>query len=159
LFINSGFISYLVTCTWIQNWSGSGSYFIIFFLYKSQKFKSGGLVTNENSVFISNAFLNPLLYTLNIAYLMKEYKRKNCKKLGEKCPLTQSQANKLWENPSFPIQSASAILINTIWFTAFYASLIPLGMVFSLICLIYEYWIFKVFYLKNILLILFFPLV
>ena len=80
-----------------------------------------------------------------MGYLMKEYKRKNAKKLGEKCPLTQGQANKLWENPAFPIQSASAVLINTIWFTLFYAALIPFGMVLSLACLIYEYWIFKVF--------------
>ena len=80
---------------------------------------------------------------------MKQYKRKNYKKLGEKCPLTQGQANKIWENPSFPIQGASAILINTLWFTSFYAALIPLGMVFSLACLISEYWIFKVFHFKK----------
>lgn len=95
-------------------------------------------------MFFSNSILNPVLYTINIAYMLKIFKRKNAEKLGEKCPLTQGQANKLWENPAFPIQSVSAALVNTIWYTAFYSTAIPLGIVLSLCCLLYEYWILKV---------------
>ena len=105
---------------------------------------TGGLITNEQSVFLSNALLNPFLYTLNIGYLYKLYLRGKYKKLGDKCPLTQGQANVVWENPSFPVQSNSAVIMNTIWFTAFYSPLIPLGIIFSLGALIYEYWILKV---------------
>lgn len=58
--------------------------------------------------------------------------------------MTQGQANKLWEDCPFPIQTASATLINIIWYTAFYSSLTPIGVVLSLFCLIATYWILKV---------------
>lgn len=126
LFINSALVSYLVTSTYLENYSGSS-----------------GLIYNETNVFVSNAFLNPLLYTLNIAYWLKVYKRKQNVKLADKCPLTQGQANELWENPTFPIQSCSATLINTMWFTAFYSPAIPLGIVLSLLSVFYSYWVLK----------------
>ena len=77
-------------------------------------------------------------------YLLKQYKKRKALKEGEKCAMTQSQANKLWEDCPFPIQTASATLINIIWYTAFYTSLTPIGVVLSLFCLISTYWILKV---------------
>ena len=76
--------------------------------------------------------------------MMKTYYRKKYKKQDIRCSLTQSQANKVWEDPGFPIQSNSAVVMNTMWFTAFYSPLIPVGIILSLGALIYEYWIFKV---------------
>lgn len=103
---------------------------------------------NETNTLLSNAVLNPFLYTLNIGYWLKVYKRKKALKEGDKCALTQGQANKLWENPAFPIQTVSAALINTIWFSFFYATAIPIGILFAFVSLLYEYWILKVENLK-----------
>lgn len=72
------------------------------------------------------------------------YKRKKCLKEGDKCAVTQGQANVIWTDPPFPIQTVSATTINTIWYTAFYTTLTPIGLVLSLFFLISSYWILKV---------------
>ena len=127
MFINSGFLTFFVTYVYIE----------------------GGLFIATSSVFISNALLNPLLYTLNIGYWFAYLKRWFYSRQGVKCTLTQGQANKSFENPDFPIQTTSAALINTLWFTSFYSSTLPIGIVFSLICFIYEYYVLKVSFSNN----------
>lgn len=87
-----------------------------------------------------------MLYTLNIGYWYAKFKRWYYSRQGVKCSLTQRQANKAFENPDFPIQTTSATLINTLWFTSFYSSVLPIGIMFSLLCFIYEYYALKVFF-------------
>lgn len=62
-----------------------------------------------------------------------------------KIPLTQEQANKIWENPAFAIETISANMMNMLLITCFLGSLIPIGLVISLIFYILNYWIYKVF--------------
>lgn len=97
-----------------------------------------------HNVFISNALLNPVFHTVNIGYWLARFKRAYYSKQGAKCTLTQGQANKAFENPTFPVQTTSAAIINTLWFTAFYCSVLPIGIIFSLLCFIYEYFVLKV---------------
>ena len=104
----------------------------------------GGLFLATHNVFISNALLNSFLYTVNIGYWFAKFKRDYYSKQGAQCTLTQGQANKAFENPPFPVQTTSAAFINTLWYTAFYCSVLPIGIIFSLLSFIYEYFVLKV---------------
>lgn len=130
---------------YVENYTGEGIH--RFSQQISNSFNVGGLFIASTTVFISNAVLNPILYTLNIGYWFKKLLQWVYKRQGKNCGLTQSEANKVFELPDFPIETTSAALINTLWFTAFYASVLPLGIVFSLLCLIYEYYVLKVYIL------------
>ena len=110
----------------------------------------GGLFIATNGVFITNALLNPCLYTINFGFLFAKFKRWFYRRQGHNCTLTQGQANKTFENPDFPIQQTSAALINTLWFTMFYCSVLPIGILFSLLCFIYEYFVLKVYFYKKL---------
>jgi len=100
-----------------------------------------------------NAIMYPLMSAINIGYLVKKYKRWSYQKenLQHYC-LTQKQANICFENPSFQIDTISANLINMLLLTSFFSPLIPLGLVFSLIYFIANYWILKVFILNKFIL-------
>ena len=63
---------------------------------------------------------------------------------------------RLYENPEFNIAKCYADLMKTMFFTAFYAPIIPIGLVISGICFIALYWIHKVINLYLIYLHLFF---
>ena len=72
------------------------------------------------------------------------YKKSKLRKDSSKWALTQIQANKYWENPDFTVDTVSANMINILQTTCFFALLIPLGLVFSLIFFVANYWIYKV---------------
>jgi hypothetical protein len=84
------------------------------------------------------------MHTINLDYLLSLLKRWYYSRQKDRCSLTQGQANQIYQNPPFKIETTAASLINVIWFTAFYSSVLPLGIVFSLGCFIYEYFIIKV---------------
>lgn len=133
MFINSGFLSFFVTYYYIKNFT-----------------KEGGLFIAVTSVFFSNALINPFFYTINIGYQLAKFKRWFYKRQGANCTLTQGEANKAFENPDFPMKMTSSALMNTLWFTFFYASVLPLGIILSLLCFIYEYFILKVNNFDNV---------
>ena len=87
--------------------------------YFSSIYFKGGLLIAITGVFITNSMINPLMHTINIEYLLSLFKRWFYSRQNSHCSLTQGQANKIYQNPQFPIQSTAASLINVIWFTAF----------------------------------------
>jgi len=49
----------------------------------------------------------------------------------------------MFEKPDFDIAKGYSDIMKTMWFTAFYAPVIPMGLIFSIISLICLYWIHK----------------
>lgn len=59
--------------------------------------------------------------------------------------MTQKTANKLWNNPKFDIAILNSKNSNMLEITFFFGSLIPIGLLISLLYFILNYWIIKVY--------------
>ena len=83
---------------------------------------------------------------VNPGYLSTLYKRYKYRKSENisKWGATQKTANETFENPTFTIDTVSANMMNILQITSFFAILIPLGLLFSLIFFVCNYWIYKV---------------
>lgn len=57
--------------------------------------------------------------------------------------MTQTEANQLMENPEYNIGKRYGEIIEMVWFTYFYASLIPIGAPLTLIGTSLFYWVDK----------------
>lgn len=53
--------------------------------------------------------------------------------------MSQKEANKLFEGPHFDMSKEYAGLIKTMWLSAFYAPVMPFGIVISLLGIIFSY--------------------
>jgi hypothetical protein len=94
-------------------------------------------------VFITNAFIPVLANLANAPYLMKKFFRERELKNGDKSIKTQAEAQLLFELPEFDIAKQYADIMKTLFFTAMYAPVIPLGIVISLIGFAMMYWVHK----------------
>jgi hypothetical protein len=91
-------------------------------------------------MFFFNAFLVPIIWMINPWYLFKLAKRACFQGHTE---YTQSEANALMENPKYSMGKKYAELIESVWFTYLYYSIIPGGSVLILLGLILFYWVDK----------------
>lgn len=89
-------------------------------------------------MFFINSFFVPLFWLINPSYLYKLYRRR--KNYG-KANLTQLEANELMEAKSYMIGKRYAELIEMMWFTYLYSSLIPIGSIITLVGIILYYWV------------------
>jgi len=105
-----------------------------------------GVVDEESIMFIFSAFIVPIIWLVNPWYLYNEIKRKMY--FGHS-HFNQKEANRLMEKPHFSIGKRYAELIETIWFTYLYSSIIPLGSILVLFYLSIFYWIDKYNLLKK----------
>lgn len=87
-----------------------------------------------------NAFFVPLIWLINPWQIHVLIKRKM--NYGRK-DLTQKQANKIMENLQYNMGKRYAQILQIMWFTYLYSSLIPLGGFFSTIGLCLYYWVDK----------------
>lgn len=81
---------------------------------------------------------------INPGLLIQLYKKNKLRKDASKWAMTQLEANHFWENPNFEMDTIAANMINILQVTCFFALLVPLGLVFSLLFFIFNYWIYKV---------------
>lgn len=109
----------------------------------------GGLVENMFFVFISNAFLTPILNLFDPTYLLKLYKRKKAIKLGEQSTMTQKEAHLLFEESEMDLAVKNALLVKTMLLTAFFAPVIPFSLIFAILGLIFNYWVDKYLLLRR----------
>jgi hypothetical protein len=91
-------------------------------------------------MFFFNAFLVPIIWMINPWYLFKLAKRACFQGHTE---YTQREANALMENPKYSMGKKYAELIESVWFTYLYYSIIPGGSVLILLGLILFYWVDK----------------
>ena len=124
------------------------SFLIEVYFAKSDKyvqiFKTGGLVYDIFILFLTASFIPPLLNIINIPSCLKKYFIKKQIQMGSKSTLTQQQMNNLFENPEHDLARSYVLVLKTIYFTAFYSVIIPIGMFVSIIGLILWYWTEKV---------------
>jgi hypothetical protein len=75
-FLTSSLITFVMTVTYFDNYYGNG-----------------GLINNQTIIFLSNIIVPPLMQLINIPHLIKYLKRIYQKSKGNKCLLTQKEAN------------------------------------------------------------------
>lgn len=103
---------------------------------------NGGLIFTQFMVFISNAIIAPSINISFPAYIIGQLKRWFI--VGKRDELmTQEEAHELAEFPQFEIAKFYAQIMQTMYLTAFYAPILPLGSLVSIIALIIHYWIHK----------------
>lgn len=109
-------------------------------------FKSGGLADTMFWVFITNAFLTPFFYIIDLHLLYYKLQRKRLQKAslqGKTITINQAQANHIYEGVQFDLKSRTSHLIKTLIITLFYAPLVPLGIFIALISFLLDYWASK----------------
>lgn len=108
---------------------------------KDSWFTPGGLVVDMTWIFLSNAFISPLVYLLSPPYLFKRIRMWLAQR-NDKI-MTQKEANELFEGPPVDMAQRYANIMKTTIVTFAYAPIIPLGFLISLAGLFLEYWIDK----------------
>jgi len=109
----------------------------------------GGLLENMFYIFISNAFLTPLLTYFDPLYLLKLYQRKQVLKKGGTNMITQQEAHVLFEEPEMDISLKNAMLVKTMLMTAFFAPAVPFALIFAFLGLGANYWVDKYLLLRR----------
>ncbi len=97
-------------------------------------------------MFFFSAFLVPIIWLINPWYLVKVCKRWLSK---GRTDLTQREAHALMENPKYSMGKKYAELIESIWFTYLYYSVVPIGCLLILLGLIFFYWVDKITLLRR----------
>ncbi|KAL4492615.1 hypothetical protein ABPG72_007728 [Tetrahymena utriculariae] len=114
--------------------------------YYSILYSPTGLILNQNSIFMTTAFLPILMtYLLDPLYRWKQLKRNHQKQLGKenKCTLTQREAQELFQDPEFQLSVQYATSLKIIFMMFFYASVMPLCLIWSFAALAIQYVIAK----------------
>lgn len=96
----------------------------------------GGLVINITYIFLTNAFISPLVYLLNPVVLVKGIKMCLAKRNQF---LTQGEANLLFEAPQVDMAQRYANLMKTVLLTFCYATIIPEAFLIAASGLIFEF--------------------
>jgi hypothetical protein len=96
-----------------------------------------GVIEEETIMFIMNSLFVPFIWMINPWHLALLFRRRLNK--GRK-DLTQKEANKLMENVQYNMGKRYAEVVEIMWFTFLYSSLIPLGTFLSTIGLCLYYW-------------------
>ena len=104
--------------------------------------ENDNLINNMTTIFISNAFLTPLLWTFNINFIIKRIKIYFLEKKDNpdsQHNLTQKKLNLLYEYPSMDISYKYSYIAKTMLMTFLYIPIFPLGVPISLAGLILGY--------------------
>lgn len=99
-----------------------------------------GVIEEETVMFFMNALFVPFIWLINPWQLTVLIKRRF--NYGRK-DLTQKEANKIMENVQYNMGKRYAEIIEIMWFTFLYSSLIPIGACLSVLGLCLYYWIDK----------------
>ena len=115
-----------------------------------QFYSDGGVIQNMFLVIAMNAFSEPLCLIFDPVNIIKKLRIcfTNCR--GRNNKLTQGEAHELFEGIDFDIEERHGYLLSTTIMTAFFAPIIPAGIVFTLVGLAFNYWINKIIFLRRI---------
>ncbi|EAS02885.2 kinase domain protein (macronuclear) [Tetrahymena thermophila SB210] len=132
LFINTALITCIMSVYYTRNVFGKGGLIYTIFYF---------FVVNAGSSFMSLLF-DPMFYLKKI--LVWWFKRQ-----GAQCTLTQEEANKLCEFPLHEIEIGYVDVMKTMYITIFYSSVVPVGLIISMIGFCFYYWAQKWVILKE----------
>ena len=105
------------------------------------------LVNNMFSIFLVNATITPILWTLNFSFIYKKIRifliQRKMKFKDYYHGKTQRELNELYELPSMNIAEKYSYIYNTILMTFFYMPIFPFGAIISLFGLSFGYFLEK----------------
>jgi len=136
-FVNTAIITLLVQIVITENdvklWTRNSLVSGVFFLY------------------LLNAFVPSLSYYFNPFYILRIFKRSSVRSSAAdpNSKVTQNDANSVFEGPPVDMAQRYANVQKTMLFTAFYASVVPVGILFSIAGLIITYWTDKYLLLRR----------
>ena len=99
------------------------------------------LVTNMFMLFITNAFLTPIMWTMNFEFLLK--KIKICFLERNQETYTQKELNELYELLDMSIASKYSYIFKTLLMSFLYMPIFPLSIAISLVGFIFGYFLEK----------------
>lgn len=103
----------------------------------------GGMIESIIFVFQMNAFYTPIYNLVNIWYWLRVYNRSKAKREGDQSKLTQSEAMLLFEHPQVDFATSYSGIIKSLFSAAFYAPVVPIVLVWTLLGIFLCYWVDK----------------
>ena len=116
---------------------------VSFIIHWGDFYSSQGLAAEMYNIMISNAVVQPIVYFLNIPYLWQRMVRFQAGRKGNRCLMTQRQAQLLFEGPELDMPQRYATLMKTYLLTVVYAPMMPFSYVFGIIAIFVQYWVDK----------------
>ncbi|KAL4475818.1 hypothetical protein ABPG72_011379 [Tetrahymena utriculariae] len=122
--------------------------FIVSFIVKESTnyqllYGASGLIPNQNTTFMVNSFLPILFFFLDFEYILKKLLRRNEEKKNQNSILTQQELLDLYEQPQFTIESEYSQVMNTLLMTLFYATPLPICVLWPIAGIVIQYLIAK----------------
>lgn len=145
----TGYDSSIASKKIIAQFLNTAIIYIIISWIKDNWIEQSGLIDQLLNICISTIIVNSALYAFDPFYLIRLLNRRKVIKNPEKSMLTQSEAHALFEEPTLDIPNLYSGVINVMLFSAFYATLEPLVVLFGLITLSIYYWIFKILLIRR----------
>ena len=110
------------------------------------------LLNNILIIFLANSFVTPLVWALNIKYIIKKIQiyfieKKNNPDLNHY--KTQRELNEIYEYPDMQISCKYSYLAKTILMAFFYLPIFPVGIIITFIGLIFGYFLEKFNFVKR----------
>jgi hypothetical protein len=134
------YLSYSIKLT-IFTFITSGVIPLISSYYYNSKVNFDLLVTNIFTIFLSNSFLTPIMWTMNFEYFFK--KLKICL-VENKCEhYTQKELNSLYELLDMAIATKYSYITKTLLMSFLYMPIFPLSIAISLVGFIFGYFLEK----------------
>jgi hypothetical protein len=103
------------------------------------------LISNMLMMFLVNAFVTPIMWTLNFTFFLKKFRicllkwNKDPKEVDKNHNMTQRELNDLFELPDMSISYKYSYLAKTLLMTFLYIPIFPLGILISLVGFILGY--------------------
>ena len=123
-------------------------YIIVSWIFNSWK-TSVGLINQLLNICISTIIVSSGLFAFDPMYVLRLYKRYKVVKNPQKSMMTQAEAHSLFEDPTLDIPNSYSGVINVMLFSAFYATLQPLVVLFGIVTITIYYWIFKILLIRR----------
>lgn len=102
------------------------------------------LLTDIHLVMLANAFSEPLFKLFDPVMWFRIFRRCYISRLKpEENPYTQEYVNKAWEGHAISNPDNYQYITRTLFITTWFATVAPMGVFFSLIALVLDYWISK----------------
>ena len=110
-------------------------------MYKSRA-EHEVLTNNMITKFLFNSFLTPIMWTMNVKFVIKKFKQCIIEQ-KEKISYNQKELNELYELQPMNVAVKYSYLIKTLLMSLIFAPIFPLGLGISLIGFIFAYWLEK----------------
>lgn len=102
-----------------------------------------GLVNDIFFLFITNSYMSSIFNFFDIVWGWRLFRRYQIEKHGDKCTIPQCEVNYIFEGHPVDMALRYSNILKTVFFTAIYGPVIPIGYVFSFLGLIINYWVDK----------------